>query len=132
VERIFGGLLVAYFAPASGKVTAPEVDTSGAVGEGRLCASLWAGGNRSAFHKRNPSPIVPGCLSGLSGNGECPFGQDRLNRLVACFGPHQLTDAGPNETANSALVRMAKFWLALITIALVALIGAFVFAAFTL
>jgi hypothetical protein len=37
-----------------------------------------------------------------------------------------------NEIAISALADMAKFFLALITIALAALIGAFIFAAFTL
>ena len=37
-----------------------------------------------------------------------------------------------NETANSTLARMAKFFLALIAIAVATLIGAFVFTAFTL
>jgi hypothetical protein len=38
----------------------------------------------------------------------------------------------PNDQANSALVCMAKFFLALIALAFAVLIGAFVFAAFTL
>jgi hypothetical protein len=38
----------------------------------------------------------------------------------------------PNEQANSALVCMAKFLLALIALAFAVLIGAFVFAAFTM
>jgi hypothetical protein len=38
----------------------------------------------------------------------------------------------PNEQANSALVCMAKFFLALIAFAFAVMIGAFVFAAFAL
>jgi hypothetical protein len=38
----------------------------------------------------------------------------------------------PNKQANSALVCMAKFLLALIALAFAVLIGAFVFAAFAL
>jgi len=38
----------------------------------------------------------------------------------------------PNNTSSSALFSMAKFFLVLIVVAFVTLIGAFVFAAFTL
>jgi hypothetical protein len=53
-------------------------------------------------------------------------------QIVPIRGPHRLADAGPNQTANPALVDMARFLLVVIALGVVTLIGAFVYAAFTL
>jgi hypothetical protein len=54
-----------------------------------------------------------------------------LGWLAGELKPPELKAAYGNERANSALARMAKFFLALIAIAFTALLGIFVFVAFT-
>jgi hypothetical protein len=58
--------------------------------------------------------------------------KSEVSRFSVC--PNGLTASRikPNEQANSALICMTKFFIVLIALAFAVLIGAFVFAAFTL
>jgi hypothetical protein len=56
----------------------------------------------------------------------------KSSRFSVCPSGLTASRSKPNEQANSALACMAKFLVALIALAFAVLIGAFVFAAFTL